>query len=252
LQVIAVNLLTGPIARALAALTAVFGTVLIVDVIVAIIMWVIEALLERATGHRVEYQPALAAGATQALPAGTTLRTVYDLKLPIPPAPGKVLAKPAPAPKLPAGDRPAIPAGPARPAPTLSAPNPVPKPGAFGAAPARPATATGTTSGVTGTKPPISGPPALARPQTPAPAKPNLPAAPGGNNPPAARPAGSPFGAAPARPAAPAPKPRFGSSADDEDYIDADVIDEEDDGKKPPSNKDDDNADLRYVDDEDA
>ncbi len=273
LQQIAVNLLQGPIAKALSALTAVFGTVLAVDLVFAVIIWVIEAVLERATGHRVEYGPALAAGASAALAAGPQLKSVYDLKLPIPPAPGKVLAKPAPA-RLPAGDRPAIPAGqPARPGIPAAAgqpaggslTRPAPKPGSapspFGAAPARPAAQASGAPGVAGGQPakpaaPISGPPALARPATSAPAKPNLPATTGAAKPPT-----------PGQPAAPQ-RPRFGSTSDN-DYIDADVIDEDEEiededqsispfGKKPASpasgkasDDEEDKDDLKYVDEED-
>jgi len=264
LQQIAVNLLTGPIAKAVSALTAVFATVLAVDLFFAIIIWCVEAVLERATGHRVEYQPALAAGASTALATASPLKSVYDLKLPIPPAPGKVLAKPAPA-RLPAGDRPAIPSGqPSRPglpagqSAGSGLTRPAPKPGAapFGSAPARP---TEQTSGESPKLPtPISGPPALARPATPAPARPNLPT-----------PAGTPKPPTPGQPASPQ-RPRFGSTTDD-DYIDADVIDEDEEivdddldqstspfGKKPatpsaakPSDEDDD-GELKYVDEEDV
>jgi hypothetical protein len=284
--------LAGPIAQALYSLSAVFGTVLFVDGVAALLIASIEWVLERLTGQRVEYQPA-----TAALAAGPTrakIKSVYELNLPLPPLPGKVTVSPAP--RLPAAtsaERPAIGSGAARPAlpaanqpgsrpalgsgrseaeaekPALSPGVRAPSPAAptFGSrsspapaksdepAPAKPATPFGSRPGApspfgkpsaqspaaqspaapggianrpfgsppvgsTPSKPasPISGPPALARPGGP-PSRPNLPA-----------PAN--------RPASPAPKPTFGApprparpGSEDDDYIDADVIEEEDDNE---------------------
>src|SRR5258707_1727506 len=213
-----VNWLQGPIAKALGSLSAVFGTVLILDIIVGLILWTIEAILERTTGNKVAYRPGLLSAATSTAVAKiSTLRSVYDLHLPLPPAPGKTAAK-ATASRLPPGDRPAVPTGqfgktgiPAKTgsaavaaqSPRLGAPNPAPKP--------------------------VSGPPALARPGAPTPATGS-----------AAKP-----GAAPSV-ASGAARPRFGSAADD-DYIDADVIDDDepvdvdevDDDDLDPTNDDD-------------
>ncbi len=260
---IVVAWLSGPISKALYSLSAVFGTVLFLDVIAMGVIWSVEKVLERVTGHKVEYHPersALAAR-TSSRPA---LTSVYQLNLPIPPLPGKITAA---APRLsPATERPAIgapakqpapavAAGAARPAlgsgreekpqvPSVPALTSTPRPfsPAVQSKPAQPAASsiaaqtTGTQSGTssrpasptaptgqppkpfgTSSKPsgaPISGPPALARPGgPPVPGKPTLPTP----KPGAAQP---PFGAGP-RPVS--------RDAQDEDYIDADVIDEEDD-----------------------
>ncbi len=287
--------LAGPIAQALYSLSAVFGTVLFVDAIAALIIASIEWLLERLTGQRVEYQPR--AMALESGPTHPKIKSVYELNLPLPPLPGKVTVSPAPRlPAATAAERPAIGSGAARPglptptanqsgsrpalgsgrseseaekpapaAPTFgSRPSPTPaksdessparpatpfgsRPGTPASpAPGKPATAStpfgkppaqspaaqsssapgGTAnrpfgsspSGRTSSKPanPISGPPALASPGGP-PAKPNLPAN---------------------RPASPVPKPAFGApprparpGSEDDDYIDADVIEEEEENE---------------------
>jgi hypothetical protein len=284
--------LAGPIAQALYSLSAVFGTVLFVDAVAALLIASIEWALERLTGQRVEYQPR--AMALESGPTRPTIKSVYELNLPLPPLPGKVTVSPAP--RLPAtasAERPTIGSGPARPAlsaptanqagsrpasgsgsseserpalspaarpptpaaPTFgSKPSPTPaksdepappkpatpfgsRPGAstpFSKPPAQsPAAQSSSTPGGAGNRPfgsppsggasskpgsPISGPPALARPGG-LPGKPNLPA-----------PAN--------RPASPVPKPAFGApprparpGSGDEDYIDADVIDEEEDNE---------------------
>jgi len=196
---VVVGWLQGPISQALYSLTAVFGTVLALDTVGAVFIWAAEKGLERATGHKVEYRPALAAGATKALPKPSNLRTVFDLNLPIPPPPGKSTAK-APA-KLPAGDRPATPKG--LPSSTsklpVAAATAAPKPAPFGAAP-----------GGSGNRP-VGGVPAVRPSQgtSPQPARTNLPA---------------PTGAKP-----PAVAGRPGGRGKDEDIVDAEVIDEDED-----------------------
>ncbi len=136
LHTIVVNWLSGPISSALYSLTAVFGTVLLLDCVAAIVIWIVERLLERVTGHKVDYAPALSAGrAVASLPAPKQLATVYDLHLPLPAQPGKIAApvprkverpalgegapKPAALPSAagqPEGARPGLPAGPGKPA----------------------------------------------------------------------------------------------------------------------------------------
>jgi hypothetical protein len=160
-----------------------------------VLIWIVEAILERVTGHKVEYKPLLPTPSSKALQTQPKLLSVYDLHLPLPPAPGKVL-KPAPA-RLPAGgERPAVASGQR---PGLSAGGQPARPGFPAASPAR-------SSGPPAT---VSGPPAL-RPATPAPK-------PGSSL--------TPFGVPP-RPGQPARSPSGGK---DDNVIDADVIDEEDD-----------------------
>jgi hypothetical protein len=250
------------------------------------VIWVIEHILERVTGHKVQYAPALPAGRAAAmLGSGVGPKSVFDLRLPIPPAPGKVAVK-APA-KLPAGGsaRPGLGSGapanqPARPAfgtPNAAAAtqarptfNPAPKPGsaapaasttgspspsaigsrpgaptpnAPGSRPASPLSSPGgarPATSATGAQPakpaggPISGPPAL-RPNQPA----TPPARPGPATP-VPKPGTGP--SAPSASSTPKPggafgqRPRFGSRTDD-DYIEGEVVDDEDD--------------LEYVDDDD-
>ncbi len=206
---VVVGWLQGPIAQALYSLSAVFGTVLILDAIGAVVIWAVEKGLERATGHKVEYRPALAAGGAagaKALPKPSNFHTVFDLNLPIPPAPGKATAK-APA-KLAPGDRPATPKG--LPASTSKVPAPItagaaakpaPKPTPFGTAP------TGSKPASAPASKPVSGPPALRPSTAPTPGKSNLPA---------------PSSAKP-----PAVANRPGGKGKDEDVVDAEVIDED-------------------------
>ncbi|MEP7287316.1 MAG: hypothetical protein ABI947_16290 [Chloroflexota bacterium] len=310
-QVTVVEWLQGPIAQSLYSLAAIFGSVLALDLVAAAIIRAVELVLERATGNKVQYRPALPATttATAALGAGRQLKSVYDLQLPLPPPPGK-LVRAAPArlpsagtsldrPERPAtpvgtyggvsGPRPALgsPAGtPApRPNPALSSPSPRPgisapaasaapggvrpgqpaqsgqssQSGQFGR-PAQPSQPLPSSNQPQPTRPPIGGPPALARPNPPAPpaARPLTPTpAPKPNPAPGVRPA-SPFGARPAEPQ----RSRFG---DDDDYIEADVIDDDDEpnppkrspspfGSRPTANTkkdDDDDDELKYVDDDD-
>src|SRR6185369_13348422 len=144
--------LAGPIADALYSISAVFSTVLALDLVAMAIIWSIEHILERVTGHKVQYAPALAAGgrATAALSSGIGPKSVFDLRLPIPPAPGKEVKSGSA--KLPAGgEKPAKPAfkkAPEAPA-ALSRPgfNPAPKPGS--AAPAASGTGSSTSGGTT-------------------------------------------------------------------------------------------------------
>jgi hypothetical protein len=228
-----INWLAGPIASVLYSFSAVFGTVLFLDCVGAVVIWIIEKIMERAVGYKVEYQ-----AQARALPASTrqqsTFRSVYELNLPIPPAPGKITTPPAP--RLAPGERSPVPATtsqpvpqPARPALTTSETErprtpalPAPAPSAVVPAkpnvpePAKPGTpATGQPArpfGATPSKPgepakpgtPATGQPARpfgstpgtpSRPGTPAPAS-GSPAAPAANQP------GRPFGGTPSKPAA--------------------------------------------------
>jgi hypothetical protein len=299
-----VNWLAGPIANVLYSFSAVFGTVLFIDCIAAVIIWIIEAIMERAVGYKVEYQ-----ATARALPATTqqksTFKSVYELNLPIPPPPGKITAPPAP--RLSPGERSPVPATtsqpvpqPAKPAltsgeadkskaPGLPAPTPsavvpakpnVPAPtsgtGATPSRPAEPARPFGATPSRPGTPAPGSGSPAAPaanQPGRPFGATPSKPGTAPASGPASGQPA-RPFGATPGTPSRPAttgptggpatpsrpgtpsaspgarpspfgsprPAPKPGRPADDDDIIDADVIDEEDD----------DDDDVEYVDMDDV
>src|SRR5258708_460569 len=212
-QTMVVNFMAGQLSQAFSSLTAVFGTVLALDCCAAVFIWIVEAILERVTGHKVEYKPLLPAPSSKALQTQPKLLSVYDLHLPLPPAPGKAL-KPAPA-RLPAGgERPAVASGQRPGLPTGNQPA---RPGLPAATPA-PSTGTAPKVGPPAT---VSGPPAL-RPATPAP-----------------KPASSltPFGTPP-RPGQPA-RPLSGGK--DDNVIDADVVEEEDDT----------GDDVKYVDEPD-
>src|SRR5262249_47405563 len=86
-QIIIVNLLNGPIATLLNSLAAVFGTVLILDLVGVGLIYLVEKLLERVTGHEVQYHEEK----PEALPAGNLLKSVYDLELPVPGTPDKTV-----------------------------------------------------------------------------------------------------------------------------------------------------------------
>jgi hypothetical protein len=208
MQKFVVAWLSGPIASAFYSLSGVFGTVLVLDCVAAIFIWIVEALLERLTGHRVEYHPTKALPAHAAQAQRPAIQSVFELNLPLPPLPGKITATPAarltPAPERPAigagvppAGRPAIPAAAgqsaapsARPALTSGAADAgQPKPPAL---PAR--AAAGSASALSGTG---------SRPAAPAASPGSKPAAPFGQPP---KPT-SPFG----KPASPSTAP--GSSS---------------------------------------
>ncbi len=194
LHQIVVAWLSGPIAQALYSLSAVFGTVLFVDCLVAVTIWVIEAVLGRVTGHRVQYAPAQTA--MVAAPRRPTLTSVYQLNLPLPPMPGRIM--PATSTRI-APASPAIAAStspePARPA--------IPAPQTAGA---RPAITSGESPRPGEDKPKS---PTLPTP-TPSPARAAAPGSPAGQP---SKPFGSPFSkpaestGAPASPTSQPPKP---------------------------------------------
>ncbi len=229
MQKFAVAWLSGPIANAFYSLSGVFGTVLVLDCVAAIFIWILEALLERLTGHRVEYHPTKALPAHAAQAQRPAIQSVLELNLPLPPLPGKITATPAsrltPAPERPAigagvppTGRPAIPAAAgqsaapsARPALTSGAPETgQPK---LPALPARAAAGSASALSGTGSRPagspasPGSKPAApFGQPPKPAspfgqPAKPASPSTAPGSPSKTAKPA-SPFGQ-PAKPASP-------------------------------------------------
>jgi hypothetical protein len=143
-DVILYNFISGPVNNALTALTAVFGTVLLLDCFASAIIYGLEYALEHITGHKVEYQPAIAAPKqAPALPAGLPT-SIYDLELPLPPLPGGTVKR-TPVPTLtPAAARPSLgapPKPPELPKPPIGGPpavrpavSPAPKP-SFGAPP---------------------------------------------------------------------------------------------------------------------
>jgi len=201
LHQIVVAWLAGPIAQALYSLSAVFGTVLFVDCVFAVIIWTIEAILSRVTGQKVQYEPAQTA--MVAAPRKPTLTSVYQLNLPLPPMPGKVM--PAPSSRIaPAPPSPAIAAStspePARPA--------IPAPQTAGS---RPAITSGESPKPLEDKPKSPTLPAPAPPLSPA-AK--SPSAPGGSLPGTKTDTGTSAPAKPAAPGAPSGQPAkpFGSS----------------------------------------
>lgn len=93
-----INLFAGPVTKVLYALSSVFGVVLFLDFIAAILIGLIEFTISRITNRKVQYRPALPAKLQQRQqPIGP--RSVYKLQLPLPPPP-----KPGQAPaRLPAG-----------------------------------------------------------------------------------------------------------------------------------------------------
>jgi hypothetical protein len=258
MEELVIEALQGWVSDALWGLTSVLGIVLALDLVVAGIIWLFEFGMQRVTGHKVEYAPALTAGNQAALSAPKGPKSVYDLRLPIPAAPGKASGK-APA-KLPAaagsgakspalgsgaakpalgsgaqspsGAKPAFGSGSQQPAgarPAFGTPNPAqPARPAFGSPAASTGGAQGS-SGSAGASPARPGVPSVpgAKPATPSPA---VPAKPGTiSGPPAlARPAAGPTPAPKPTPSATGARPSPFGRRDEDDYIDADVIDEDD------------------------
>ena len=259
---------TGPIPQALNVLTTVALTVLIIDSLVALLIFVLERSTERMT-HR--YAPYRTAALETAKPkseqdSAPHLTSILQYRLPLPPPPAKGTARPAvsaspasAAKPLPApSGRPALPSEAAKPSSTPALPStagaltnppkptaPAPRPGE----PIRPAaSATPAPSGAP--KPAISTPAAgtspgsnpAARPALPA-STPSTPSGPPGSAPrplhvPAAVP-GRPLPATPSPGSPFSPRPSQPSG----DYIDAEVIEDDEDepankqGAAPPAAK---------------
>ncbi len=266
-QAVVIKWLGGPIAQALNSLSAVFLTVLVIDCIVAAGIFVLERGMERVTHRQAPYREQAAASRAlqnKSRAAAPRLTSIYQYRLPLPAAPrhearSAMTARPA------VGALPKPPASPApggfgAPRPTLSAPSsatesPRLTPSSAPAIrptftpPARPDAARPETPAIkpaepigTPTPPPARTLPPLT-PNTPSgiPSRPAIPASVPTSSPtgtPAIRP-GLPVPGG-ARPAAPLPSrpPGFAPAAKNvpqndpknDDYIDADVIEDDEPG----------------------
>ncbi len=254
---------TGPIPQALNVLTTVALTVLTIDSLVALLIFVLERTTERMT-HR--YAPYRAAALETAKPkseqeAAPHLTSILQYRLPLPAPPAKSVARPMPAVTAPSAASPAkpLPAPPGKPALPSEAPKPSGTPtlpsttpaGISGNAPKSPAPRPGEPiRPAASTAPAASGPPKPAisasgagtppgsNPNSPRPALPaSTPSAPSGASGSAPRPMPVPV-SGPGRPlpATPAPASPFAArpSQAGGDYIDAEVIEDDEDD---PTNK---------------
>lgn len=235
-------ILAGPVATAMYTLSAIYGTVLIVNLCMVLVIGVVESLVSRLTNKKVEYQPKPPEPRRSALDAP---RSIYDLRLPTPPAPGKALAagaalklgmgKVSPEGELPpratGTDLPAVPpkAAPPEPAPSRQFPAPPPRQQPASPPPLSPMPRpTGTQAAVR----PLPPPPQRAEPPEPTPAKPPPLASPARQTgAPPAQTARPPSGSFASRPITPAPKPK----PKEDDVIEGEVIEDKDDN------------DLKYV-----
>ncbi len=294
---------SGPIPAVINSLTAVFLMIFAVDVVVAFLLFAIERLAERLTQRQAPYRKALAttaksteAARARAARAPTPLTSIYEYVLPLPvpgykpprpalaartgsPAPAggqAALPRPTPANQPALGSpaprpTPALPSIGSQPAPAYgSAPRPAepPRPANVPLTPARPATGP-----LTPMNPPRSGIPASTSPSPTPLARPGLPAP--GIARPAAASTGSPTTAGGIPPlrsplGAPRPAPVGSSPSRSDDYIDADVIEDDEpdfmkdirggrpftgaSSAKPAAggSKVDDSDDVRYVNLDDA
>ncbi|MBX3063450.1 MAG: hypothetical protein KF726_10775 [Anaerolineae bacterium] len=80
------RLMLGPVATIIYGLTAVFGVVLFLDTLAAIILWTIERLVMAITRKEVQYA---APAPKAAKPQKIRPKTVFELQLPLPAPPGK-------------------------------------------------------------------------------------------------------------------------------------------------------------------
>lgn len=80
------RLMLGPVATVIYGLTAVFGVVLFLDTLAAILLWTIERLVMAITHKEVQYA---APAPKAAKPQKIRPKTVFELQLPLPAPPGK-------------------------------------------------------------------------------------------------------------------------------------------------------------------
>lgn len=80
-------LLNNPVRNLLLGMTAIFGIILFVDIAAAGVLWLLERIASRVTRREVQYAPAQQ---NKAVKEERQPTDIYELALPIPPAPGKV------------------------------------------------------------------------------------------------------------------------------------------------------------------
>jgi hypothetical protein len=239
-------ILAGPVATAMYTLSAIYGSVLIVNLVMLLVIGVVESIVSRMTNKKVEYQPKPPEPKRSALDAP---RSIYDVRLPTPPPPGRALAagaalklgmgKVTPEGELPARasgtDLPAVPpkAAPPEPAPARQVPPPPARQQPAASPP--PLSAAPRQTGTQAAAKPLPPPPQRAEPPAPTPAKPPPLASParqtGAQPTQTARPPSGTLGAFASRPITPAPKPK----PQEDDVIEGEVIESKDDN------------DLKYV-----